>query len=89
MVPSISNKEEINLDITPKQICPLVSWHGLKYRLTEPIGKDIVQLASTGLDRDEIRAEAHKHAKKLDQGGATQLMSKPRMMAKFMKAIQS
>ena len=52
MVPSISNKEEINLDITPKQICPLVSWHGLKYRLTEPIGKDIVQLAT--LDGKEV-----------------------------------
>ena len=37
---------------------------------------------------DEIRAEAHKHAKKLDQGGTMQPMSEPRM-AKFMKTIQS
>ena len=38
---------------------------------------------------DEIRAEAHKHAKKLDQGEAVEVMSKPRMMEKFIKAIQS
>jgi hypothetical protein len=38
---------------------------------------------------DEIRAEANKHAKKLDQGVTMQPMSKPRMMAKFMKTIQS
>lgn len=37
---------------------------------------------------DEIRVEAHKHAKKLDQGWAMEPMSKPGM-AKFMKAIQS
>ena len=35
---------------------------------------------------DEIRAEAHKHAKKLDQGGTMQPMSEPRM-AKFMKTL--
>jgi hypothetical protein len=37
---------------------------------------------------DEIRVEAHKHAKKLDQGWAMEPISKPRL-AKFMKAIQS
>ena len=37
---------------------------------------------------DQIRAEAHKHAKKLDQGVTMQPMSEPRM-AKFMKTIQS
>ena len=37
---------------------------------------------------DEIRAEANKHAKKLDQDVAMEPMSKLRM-AKFMKTIQS
>ena len=37
---------------------------------------------------EEIRAEAAAHAKTLDQKWALDLMSKPRMMAKFLKAMQ-
>ena len=37
---------------------------------------------------EEIRAEAAAHTKTLDQKWALDLMSKPRMMAKFMKAMQ-
>ena len=34
------------MDIEPKQICPLVSWHGQQYRLNKPLGNDRVQLVS-------------------------------------------